>query len=446
MPGRWPRIVIALLLIVSATEFALRGPVRLLMHGTTWNDFLSPYIQAKAWAHGSDPYSPRSLISFWPADNERPFWVDAEASNGLLEKKRGMPSPYPMPSLVIIAALTPLPWVAALIFWTVLSTVAVLLAALALLSICGCSLADRRSQLFVAVMLALAPLHTGLGNANPVVLAVSLAALSHWAVSTKRETIAGFLLAIAICLKPTVGGGLLIYYVVRRKWRIAGMTCLIAVFISGIGAIRMASAGVHWWASYAENTRKMFATGSVDDFTRSARLRFDMINVQIVLGSFLTSPVLVNTISRLLAVFLFVVWLLRCMRRQSKTGLLEISTVLVLSLVAVYHRFYDAVLLIWPVAWSILLVKKNWVTGLTMVAIAPFFVPGQAMLAELTGSGQISSAVAGSWWWNGVVLPHQAWFLLLLSALLLRFMDGSMPDSEAVSASAVAKQTFSLDA
>jgi len=332
--------------------------------------------------------------------------------------------------------------------WTVLSTVAVLVTALALVSISGCRLAELRSQLFVAAALALAPLHTGLATANPAILAVGLAVLSHWAARKSRERTASVLLAIAICLKPTVAGGLLVYYMVRRRWRLTALTCLIAAFIAGIGTARLAVVGVHWWASYVENTRQMFSTGSVDDFTRSDRLRFDMINVQIVLGNFLSSPVVVNTISRLVAVGLLVVWLWRCLKNQSQTGLLEISAVLVLSMVAIYHRFYDAALLIWPLAWCILLVKRTWITALTMAAIAPFFIPGQAMLAGFTRSGEGSTAVTKSWWWNGIILPHQVWVLLLLTVLLLIFMGRNVPEGDptAERASKAARRVFSRDA
>ena len=432
--GKWSKILVALLLLGSATEFVVRGPVRLLRHGSTWNDFLSPYIQAKAWTHGSDPYSPQSLLSFWPADNERPDWINAELLTGSVERKRGMPSPYPLPSLVIIAAFTALPWATALTIWTVLSTVAVLLAAVAFLSISGCSLREVRSQFFVAAMLALAPFHTGLGTANPAILAVSLTVLAHWATCNKREKLAGFLLAIGICLKPTVAGGLLIYYLVRRRWTIVAVTGIVAAFITGIGAARLVFVGIHWLTSYAENTRRMFAIGSIDDFTRADRLRFDMINLQIVLGYFLNSPVLVNVMSRLLATGLLVLWFWRCVQRQSRVGLLEISAVLILSLMAVYHRFYDAALLIWPLAWSVLSVRRTSATALTVAAIAPFLFPGQTMLVELTRSGRLTSVVTNSWWWNGIVLPHQVWMLFLLTILLLKFMDGRVPEREPTSA------------
>jgi hypothetical protein len=118
------------------------------------------------------------------------------------------------------------------------------------------------------------------------------------------------------------------------------------------------------------------------------------------------------------------------LKYQSQTGLLEISAVLVLSMVSVYHRFYDAALLIWPLAWSILVVKRTWITVLTVAAIAPFFVPGQAILAEFTRSGEISTSVAKTWWWTGIILPHQVWVLVLLTILLLIFMSGKVTEGK----------------
>lgn len=91
MRRRWRHILIWILLLAGGTEFWIRGPHR-LVHATGWNDFLSPYIQAKAWAHGKDPYSAEVLISLWPPENSRPAWVDTDAAQGTLEKKRGMPT------------------------------------------------------------------------------------------------------------------------------------------------------------------------------------------------------------------------------------------------------------------------------------------------------------------------------------------------------------------
>jgi hypothetical protein len=419
---RWRAILIAVFLFAMMAEFSVRGPLRLLRGGMGWNDFLSPYIQSNAWVHGQDPYSPKSLVTFWPRGNSRPPWVDTEAANGTLETKRGIPSPYPLTSLVMVSPFTALSWPIALSLWTAISVAGVVLAALALISLCGCSLADPRSQLFVCALFALAPLHTGLATANPAILAVSLAVGSFWAARTGKDESAGVLLALAVCLKPTVAGGVLLYYLIRGRWRLVAISCAVAAAIGAFGVSRLALAGVHWIPSYFENARRIFTIGSVDDFSQADRLRFNMINAQVFFGSLFENASAAALLSQFLGVALFTCWVWLCYRRRTRLELLEISAVSILSLTAVYHRFYDAALLIWPLAWSLLLVGKRSITILTLALIAPFFVPGPILLASLAQSGRIPPAFTNGWWWNAIALPHEAWDLILLACLLLCWM------------------------
>ena len=418
----WRTLLISLLLLASATEFVVRGPLRLLHGGTGWNDFLSPYIQARAWVHGQDPYSPQSLLSFWPSGNQRPVWVDAEAANGTLERKRGIPSPYPLPSLVVLSPLSELPWPVAICLWSLLNTVAYVLSALAFLHICGVGVQLMRSQLFLIAVLALAPVHTGLATANPAILAVALMVGAHWAAQKEKAGTAGAILAIAICLKPTIAGGLLLFYMVRRRWKIAAIACSVAAAITLLGATRLLLTGVPWLSSYLENTRRIFSVGSVDDFTRADRLRYDMINSQIVISGLIRNAQASNLVSRCLGVAMFAWWLRECLRPRNASDILQIGAICCLSLIAVYHRFYDAALLIWPLAWCLLVVRSRTVTLLTMAVIAPFFVHGQVLLSNLAAAGKVPHVVTSSWWWNNVALPHEAWFLIFLTLLLLAFM------------------------
>jgi hypothetical protein len=277
-------------------------------------------------------------------------------------------------------------------------------------------------------------LHTGLATANPAILAISLTVGAHWAASKQNEKLAGILLSLAICLKPTVAGGLLLYYLLRRKWKIALVTTGLVMVIAAVGASRLALSHVSWVPSYLENTRRIFSIGSVDDFTSADRLRFDMINAQVAAASLVRSATTANLLSRILGAGLFLVWFLRCYRRRTPSGFLEISAIFVCSLICVYHRFYDAALLIWPLAWSLLLVKRRSLIALVLVCTAPFFVPGPAILAELARSGQVPAAVMHHWWWEKIILPHEAWFLVLLAGLLLYCM-GREPDENQSTAS-----------
>ncbi len=434
----WRAILVAALLLASVAEFVVRGPLR-IAHETRWNDFLSPYIQAKAWAKGEDPYSTRVFIAEWP-DVHRPTWVETDAASGHLELNRGIPTPYPVSSLVVIAPFTALSWSAAIAVWIVISIAAVVLSPFALISICNLRLSDLRSQMFLAAWFAMAPLHTGLGTANPALLAVSLAIAAVWAEHRGKPSLSGILLGIAVCLKPTVAGGLLLYYMVRSNRRyglkIAGIAGAVTAIITGLAVFRLTFAGVPWLSSYIDNTRRIFAPGSLADFARPDAIRFNMINAQVLLYSLLGNASLANRLAQSLGAALLAVWLWLCYRRRrSPSQLLEISAVSVLCLIPVYHRFYDATVLIWPLVWSLLLVAKRSTTVLIAVMVIPFLLPGPALLSQLAAAGRIPPSVVNGWWWNTIILPHEIWDLILLGMLLLYFMTQPADESSGVRAS-----------
>ena len=103
--------------------------------------------------------------------------------------------------------------------------------------------------------------------------------------------------------------------------------------------------------------------------------------------------------------------------------LLQLSTLGVLSLLPVYHRFYDAFLLIFPLAWGVTAisgqVKK--LAKTTLLLLLVFLVPGGSALEQLQQTTRLGR-LQHSWWWVQFVMPHQIWVLLLLSLVLLLAM------------------------
>jgi hypothetical protein len=417
--SRWRKILILILLLASTVEFWVRGPSR-MFRASEWNDLLSPYIQAKAWAHGGDPYNAQTLVAQWPADDPRPVWVDRDAAQGMLEKKRGIPTPYPLTSLVLLSPLTLLRWTLAMRLWIVLSIGAALGAGLGLIFICDASLSEPRSQIFLAAVLALAPLHTGLATANPAILSAGLGVFAVAAARCERTALAGVLLAAAVCLKPTLGAGLLVYYL-AREWRVVAIAGGLAGFMELIGIWRCAEAGLPWLASYIANTHRIFARGSLADFTRTDPVGFNLVNGQLFFSNLLHSAEAANLLSWLLCFTLALCWIYLA-RRRGSSEILPISAISILTLIPIYHRFYDAVLLIWPLAWSMFLVRNRRVQAATLIMIAPFLVPGAVFLATLTQAGRIPTALSSQWWWTTLVLSHEAWDLILLSVVLLCFL------------------------
>ena len=406
----------------------MRGPIRFFRSQLAWNDFLSPYIQADAFRHGKNPYLASSILLFWPSENPLPAFVVRDTANGSLPAKRGIPSLYPVTSLVLLAPFAFLRWPAAEILWIAVNLATLLLALGLMVEMSGVEWQNLRVSFFLAAALALAPLHTGLATANPAVLAIALTIAVVWAGCSGRENACGILLAFALCLKPTIAFALLLYYVLRRRWKIVAVVSAVTGVIAAIGAGWLTYEKVPWLTSYFANNRQVLAPGGLADFTSADPLRFNLVNAQVLFYSLFGSVSVAQWLSLLLAAALFTVWLLfrpghgDSRERLTQREFLEISTLLVLSLVPVYHRFYDAGLLLWPMAWATLLVHRPGTQFLTMFVLGPFFVPGAAVLVRWQEQGRIPSQITGGWWWNVLVMPHEIWCLLVLSALLLFFM------------------------
>ena len=108
--------------------------------------------------------------------------------------------------------------------------------------------------------------------------------------------------------------------------------------------------------------------------------------------------------------------------------LLELSTIAVISLLPVYHRFYDATLLVLPLCWAFVWLRRERASAaLSLGLMLPFLIPGGTLLETMQIAGRIPRALTNHWWWEAVVMPHQVWALLFLSIVLLREMgtDGA---------------------
>src|SRR5208283_2859654 len=192
---KWTVVCIALLL-VAAGEFVLRGPVRAIQFATQFNDFLAPDVQANAWTRGLDPYSPQTLLRLWPAGAAHFSFLPKEVADGSLIAKRGMPTAYPITSLVLIAPLSRLPWGLAYALWLATSLALFPILLWVLVALAGFSYREPSAILLVAFTLALAPFHTGIVTGNAALIAVELAVISVWTARRHFDIATALLLAL----------------------------------------------------------------------------------------------------------------------------------------------------------------------------------------------------------------------------------------------------------
>jgi Glycosyltransferase family 87 len=415
-------VLLAILLVSAGTEFVLRGPVR-FVHAASFNDFISPYIQTRAWMRGEDPYSAQNLVRLWPPDADRFDFLARDLADGTLVLKRGIPTAYPLSAFVLIAPVAMLPWKIAQPMWLVITVLSFIMTVAALLSFAKTFAWTRRTVVFLAIALALAPFHTALAAGSIVVASVAASAGAVWAASRQHDNFAGVLLAVATGLKPQIGLPFLFYYFVTHRWRISGVAIGSVAILFGVALARCAASHTPWLESYLYDNRILFATGSLGDFTEGNPIRFGLINFQVAAYAVLHNRAVANLTAILIAGLAGLLWLSQ-IRKYHGPGLLALSALVVLSLLPVYHRFYDATLLIFPLAWCIAelrgLLRMTARTVFVVICFV-FLIPGGSALQQMEQAGHFI-AYKNSWWWNTLVLPHESWAVLLIGVLLLNAM------------------------
>jgi hypothetical protein len=430
------KIFLTLLVLLASAEFVVRGPVRFLQ-AADFNDFISPYIQSRALIQGMDPYSPEVLVRFWPVEGaHRPQFLAKELADGTLIEKRGIPTAYPLTCLLLLIPLAVLPWPVAHLTWLVITTClifAVIGSLLSLLTAGELSGSDWRAYVFVAFALALAPLHTGVAAGSIVVSTVALCgiALSH--ELRRNGTLAGILLGMAVCLKPQIGLPFFAYYILRRRWRLSAIAAGVVLTAAMLAILRLAISGTPWVQNYRIDNKVLLVRGILADFTERNPLRFGLINLQVLFYAILHSSVAATAFAFAISVFLFGIWLWLLLRSgfSNHDALLAICSLAVLSLFPVYHRLYDAFLLIFPLCWGLREFSgpRTKLARAALLLMLPFLLPGGSVLEQLQRTGKIPDSIARSWYWICIVMPHEIWILLLLSFVLLGAM-ASNPASE----------------
>ena len=116
--------------------------------------------------------------------------------------------------------------------------------------------------------------------------------------------------------------------------------------------------------------------------------------------SILGSVHLANVLAMGIGIILLVVWLVSTARRTvpDEFELLDLSVIATVSLLPIYHRFYDAALLVLPLCWAFSPSpprKKRTVETICLLLMLPFLIPGGTVLQTLQASGRIPSQIIG---------------------------------------------------
>ena len=405
------RILLWMLLLLAVCEFAIRGPLR-FPYSANWNDLAQNYAATRLWLRGQNFVRPENFASLW--DEE----VHETLNPGTIRTHLAPPPG----TLVLLAPSAVLPWDAAKLAWEGLLVAAAGTIIWSLARLVGFTKNQPEAYGFVAFCLALAPLHTGIAGGNETIIVVALCTLGMLAGSEGRDVLAGVMFGAACSLKPHIAAFLLLYYLLRRRWLLLTVVVAFGTLLVLIVILRSQVAGVSWVHDYFHNIQILSTYNKIDDFTSANPIRFLLINLQVVFYSYTSSAASANILALATGALLVAVWICLTVRlTATEAEILALSAIAVIGLLPVYHRLYDASILAIPVCWcmSELTGEMKTVARAALILMVPFLFPGAAVLQQLARNGRIPESWLSTWWWEGLVMPHQTWFLLLLVLVLL---------------------------
>lgn len=432
------------LVLVGATWFVYRGSV-LALRGPQ-EDLTSPYGMARAWLLRQDPYDHANLLrAVGDASNGVVWWV-------------GQPV-YPPTTIVVLAPYASLPWASAAILWHICLVTSYLLSAVVTARWAGLDKRLVPAALFMFAILVFAPAHTGLIVSNAGVLSGSLAVIATVLAlppGRRRALVSGVILGIATAIKPQVAAPFWSYFVLTRRWTAASAGAIVPSLIFAAIAWDLSHLNPRWptdLRAHIDNIEPILFEGY---YLRP----FGRIHLAVLVEFFTRDPRWVSAIVAALLMGPAVFWCRHVWRHAPRwrtsdaraAELVALTPLLGLSLLAAYHRPYDAVVLVPALAWVVWELttswraasRATWMAGVTLV-VAFIGLPWVTVLALLDMRGILPHALGAHPVFQFVVLAHPTWALLVLTAAglwRLTQIDGSERDQPTGTAAATSSRSF----
>jgi len=399
------------LVLLASMVYTVRGPMRAY---DAPRDFLLIYSAARAWVQGGNPYD---------LEDQHAAYLNSIGPDVAPRDPSALDSLYPPTTFVMIAPVAALPLHTAHTLWISINTLVVIVGLLALLRVAHIDWMNPRGLLLLGIFLLMGPVHSAVTYGH-LSLAVLLAlTFSYLALARGRSMLCGLLLGVATATKPQLAGLFIVALFLLGHWRPAGWASLVVLAVLVIAAARMHAAGVEdWLGTWQANVAEFTQDDEPGDATWGARLRWQLVNLTPVVHNFTASKAIAQGVSFsvLAGVLAAVTWLwYRSPARPTMLGFWSILAVL--TLLPVYHRYYDTCLLILPMVWCVRELRgpmHRWAMA-CLAVMAVFIVPSSTLVNVMEQHGYVGSAIADSFFWQAFVKLHQNYLLMLLLVLLV---------------------------
>jgi hypothetical protein len=339
-----------LVLSVSAVVLFVLGGARVFRSS---NDFIPVYTGARCLLHGCNPYDTSQLEQqFFRAGGhatELPSWdIDVPV--------------YPPSTFLVLSPLALFPFPAARLIWFLLNGSLFVAATGLILATCPPShrwLATALGSLFLlssAILLVLG---------QPAIFAISLLGIGICLFLRGLLLPLGTLLLIlSLAVKPQVGGLIVLYLVARRlHWRSAAVALAgaLALLLAAALILQLHPRSVGWPSTLRQNLTATLDTGGSADPRPANPQAIGDTNLQSLTSIFFLSARKLNLAAYAVFILLFAAFVLVFWGTNvdPELHLLAVAALSILSLMPVYHRFYDTRLLLLTIPAVLIVFQKR---------------------------------------------------------------------------------------
>ncbi len=365
-----------LLLLLGCLFFAAVGFMWERTSAMGPSDFKETLTGARCLLEHRDPYQPDQLWAVYlahggglPSDTNQ-----ARTLRLVVSYYTNLPT-----TLVLVAPLALLPWGQAMALWMFLIAACFIAACFCVWSLCAES-APRLSGALIFILMANSGLLLATGNTAGLV--VGLAVISVFSFLRERFVPAGIAcLAVALIIKPHDAGPIWLYFLlaggVQRKRSLKAAALAIVLALPAV--LWVSHLVPHWLPEYRSNLLATMSPGGRDypsPNTAGAMGVGMTINLQAALSLIRDDPNFCNSITYAVCGVLLLLWSIKTLRAHftPRQACLALAAVSAFTMLPLYHRTYDARLIVLAVPACAILWKEHrapgrWAIALTLAAI-----------------------------------------------------------------------------
>jgi hypothetical protein len=409
-----------MVLIAAAALFAWRTVIR----NVSWEwDFAIYSAASRAWGAGQNPYDEQLLYQNWKSHG-----------GAMVGDISWLQSIVPPTTLALIWPFAALP--RRVSFWAWYGFNCAWIVAIVFMLIELAKLRDRAALglILAAWVLLLGPIQLGVVAGQPAVPAVGLIVAAMLCAGRGRDVLAGVLLGISAGLKLQLAGPFIAYFVVMcgmgisssrhgrdahatKRWQLAISAGVTFLVIAAIGIGRLELAHIAWFDRWIANIHHAASGGGPNDYVTGNVNRDHLLNLQVLFYAIFRGRGVAEALTGIVVAAGAVAYALWLYRQRERNLLRDLAPLAVLTLLPVYHRYYDAALLVIPLA-AALMCWRDRGARVVLAMMVLFWMPvGWAV--NLVRYGHVSAHIASQRWWDVGVMSFWPWVLGAMLMVLL---------------------------